>query len=762
MTSSPGSISSGRHCYDMSRKGSAKALAVLSILGAVLTALTGAGTSLLATAFGGQHPENYKWYVLTGVLAIVLTDVVIKVLTRKGEAPSASQPIWPTVEASAQQNVIRLMKEQWIREYLEKSLYSIARLELRLKTRSNLHTRRSELFLGRGGVEQIPQNRGAADVWLKELGCILILGEAGSGKTTRMAELVRDFLSNMEEDSTAPIPIALNLATWAGKQESMQKWCLGQLKNQVSALILDGWIANARIILLLDALDQVPPENRGACISAINEFRASHPEIRVIISCRASEHQTVFSALQIDTILTIQPLTRESIDSAVAEDLHELAGLRKVLDLVPDLYDTLQTPLMLDVARIVYASSNKALTIVPGTPEHLRRQLFDAYVIRMIDAKDFSGRSKARQTVRALAYIASNLRHYGQTYFNPESLVAVSWYGGRDEFAMRILKWTSGIVGAISGLTLGAILGALGLRLGLLIGLRPEWFPAWCGAVIGGLGGAVCAAPLNCFYFVYSGWMAGGFSQADKVVRLKSDLPRWLFTFLDVPVWMLSTIGAFLFSITMLTLALPVLLVVAASMKFPPGPVVGALMGAIPGIWWTVTMVHRLAKMERQGKLPENVFDLIGLGWLTGALKRTRAVGAAQSATTPGRAPRSGRRWLPHLNRWVLIGILLVFGVLVGVPLVVLGMPAVVLAGLIVILIYRVQGIVVRVALWSSANLPLNHKKFLRFATARALLREEFGNYQFIHPLLRDFFAYLAAAPSNPTLKKEQTQERTA
>jgi predicted NACHT family NTPase len=47
---------------------------------------------------------------------------------------------------------------------------------------------------------------------------LLILGAPGSGKTTTLLELARSLIAASEAHADEPVPVVLNLSSWANKQ----------------------------------------------------------------------------------------------------------------------------------------------------------------------------------------------------------------------------------------------------------------------------------------------------------------------------------------------------------------------------------------------------------------------------------------------------------------------------------------------------------------------------------------------------------------
>ena len=103
---------------------------------------------------------------------------------------------------------------------------------------------------------------------------LLILGAPGSGKTTMLLELARQLIERARQDISEPIPVVLNLASWAGKSP-LAEWIEQELNNTYSIPKKNArdWSKGNKLLLLLDGLDEVSNAERTKCVEAINQFR---------------------------------------------------------------------------------------------------------------------------------------------------------------------------------------------------------------------------------------------------------------------------------------------------------------------------------------------------------------------------------------------------------------------------------------------------------------------------------------------------------
>ena len=98
--------------------------------------------------------------------------------------------------------------------------------------------------------------------------------------------LAEQLLETAEADLDAPVPVVLNLASWARERLDLSTW-LGEAMASTYSMARKWGIECAqdgRFILLLDGLDEVAENDRDGCIEAINLFQKEFAGPMVVCS----------------------------------------------------------------------------------------------------------------------------------------------------------------------------------------------------------------------------------------------------------------------------------------------------------------------------------------------------------------------------------------------------------------------------------------------------------------------------------------------
>ena len=331
-------------------------------------------------------------------------------------------------EYRQRQSLLSHVKGAWIEGVLEPSLHNRTLLKLDLETRSDAveHSFR--------GADKSPTVPDESLEWLRtteifeQMGTgrtLLILGDPGSGKTIELLKLAERLIERTEEDLSRPVPVVLNLSSWAIERLSIADWLVEDLKDQYGAskALVKKCVEQEELLLLIDGLDEVQTEYRNDCVSALNQFLEDHSTTEMVVCSRLQDYEKLSERLKLRSAIYIRPITPEYIDWYLEDVGKPLAGLKTVLNQDKKLEEFAQTPLILNVMSWAYYeySAIEVLNQLSSTRQR-RQRLFDTYIKRMFDRKELPQAYSSKQTQQWLTWLARQMNQTSQTSFFIEKL----------------------------------------------------------------------------------------------------------------------------------------------------------------------------------------------------------------------------------------------------------------------------------------------------------------------------------------------------
>lgn len=341
---------------------------------------------------------------------------------------------WSRQEYERRKSLLNSVKKIWITGFLQKSLHTHALIELGLETQAD----RVEIdhpFQDLSLTSEEPETAVTTD--LSEVfnqnpdsRTLLILGEPGSGKTTLLLKLAEGLIEQTEVNLSRPIPIVLNLSSWAkspDQQPSIERWLVQELQDQyrVPQKIGEQWVKDEQLLLLLDGLDEVRSEVRDACVQALNNFTQAYIATGVVICSRSQDYELLTTRLKLQTAVCIQSFTPEQILSHLQNSDESLRSLTQLLEQDVELLDLAKSPLILSVMSLAYAGVSSAELAQPGSIEIRRQRLFEAYIDRMFQRTGrYQGKSpySQAQMLNWLTWLAQRMVQDSQSIFLIEKM----------------------------------------------------------------------------------------------------------------------------------------------------------------------------------------------------------------------------------------------------------------------------------------------------------------------------------------------------
>ena len=226
---------------------------------------------------------------------------LLSLLQKKRPQFDWQRPIVPTPrDLRNRDNLLQNVKTTWIEGFLQKSLSQAITIELNLSYQPEATARKSLYTTGQSS--DLMADHDLMAVFHKYGRSLLILGEPGSGKTITMLQLAEALIAIAQDDPSQPVPVILNLSSWAQQKQPLQEWLVEELFLQygMSRKLSRTWISQNLLLYLLDGLDEVAAEARDACVQAINYFKAAHPAELVVCS-RLADYEQLQEKLNVAT-----------------------------------------------------------------------------------------------------------------------------------------------------------------------------------------------------------------------------------------------------------------------------------------------------------------------------------------------------------------------------------------------------------------------------------------------------------------------------
>jgi eukaryotic-like serine/threonine-protein kinase len=229
-------------------------------------------------------------------------------------------PLAPLTPAERQNraNLMTNVRQTWIDGFLKQSLYTEVRLALGKTYEPTAVSRPWNLALHQdhAAPQPIPPDKPIHEIYRQAGSNLLILGEPGSGKTITLLMLAESLLDEAEADEGQPVPVVLNLSSWALRPVPLQEWLVESLHQQyqLSKKYAGELLTQQRVTLLLDGLDEVATDHRAACAEAINAFKAEQ-QMSVVVCSRVADYEALGKKLNLSHAIQIQPLSQTQIEN---------------------------------------------------------------------------------------------------------------------------------------------------------------------------------------------------------------------------------------------------------------------------------------------------------------------------------------------------------------------------------------------------------------------------------------------------------------
>lgn len=363
------------------------------------------------------------------------------------------RPIVPTGRDMRNRvNVLQNIQATWIEGFLHQSLAQVVALELNLSHEPTAVARKTLTAPGRS-ERPVKDVRGVFEAYGRAL---LILGNPGSGKTITLLQLAETLIAEAQQDPSLPVPVILNLSSWAHSQRPLTEWLVEEIfiQYQVARQLSREWVNQNQWLYLLDGLDEVAEDERDDCVAAINAFKAEHPAEMVVCS-RVGDYEKLKEKLNLGTAVRLQSLTDGQIQTYLSQDEAQLTAVREAITTNADLNELAHTPLFLSMMTLAYGGRSLEQMDAFDSMEMKYNYLFATYVDEMFRRRPLPPNSRytQEQARHWLAHVAAGLQRHGQTTFYIERLQPTWLNSPASFFYLLLVAFICGaMVGALWGL----------------------------------------------------------------------------------------------------------------------------------------------------------------------------------------------------------------------------------------------------------------------------------------------------------------------
>ncbi len=338
---------------------------------------------------------------------------------------------------------------------LDDSLRGVAQIPLTLHNAPDAVLNTTHLRFRQANLPEqaLPDGTSLLQIYDRSSGELLILGDPGSGKTTLLFNLAKELLQRAIQDEQAPLPVVVNLSTWANTRAPLEDWLIeeiGKTYDIPHALILQ-WVQEDQLLPLFDGLDEIEKSIQATCIRCINTYHHQHLGPLIVCS-RRNEYKTAAqrTRLTLHTAVVLQPLTASQVDAHLAQLGKPLAALRSTIKKNNELRLLAMTPLMLNVLILTY----RGVSIRASSTQrsHLQQQVLTDYVQRVLYKGNIT-RYPSQPTHLWLGWLARQMQGHNQATFFLEDLQS-DWLPMKEQ---TFYRWSIRLINGFLGLLLGGV-----------------------------------------------------------------------------------------------------------------------------------------------------------------------------------------------------------------------------------------------------------------------------------------------------------------
>lgn len=316
---------------------------------------------------------------------------------------------------------------------------------------------------------------------------MVIIGEPGSGKTSRLLDMAIGLLYQAENDPLTPLPVVLNLAPWANN-DSFGDWVARAMESyyRYPKKSVEKALAGNDLVLFLDGFDEIGQNLdqeerqmlRKRTLKAIEKYISKVNIKKLVLCSRINEYEEAISEewkLKIDAQILIKPLSTDKIektleDNAKGKHKKEVRKLLKYFTNNQEIKTVIATPFYFNALMAMLADMDYDEIEFPDSSEAIKNYITEKYIESRLNKTSKNKYTKTK-TRKYLAWLANWLKNRQNVIFE------LSDFGANSLHKPVVFKVIYCIVyGLVSGIAFGLVIGFIkgvvkGLVFGLILGL---------------------------------------------------------------------------------------------------------------------------------------------------------------------------------------------------------------------------------------------------------------------------------------------------